>query len=108
MLSNIDIIWQFKIRTLLSKENDFFVCDLYGTYLNLFNNDNKTKPTNNRGYSAKIKSMLQIDTIIKYNAVKNNSLACINITMKELENKIKCILRDNDEVVYTSFNNTVG
>ena len=39
--------------------------------------------------------MLQIDTIVKYNTIKKNSLACINITMKDLESKIKCILRDN-------------
>ena len=94
--SNIDINDNLKLESLLSKENDFFICDLYDTYLNLFNNDNKTKPTNNRGYSAKIKSMLQIDTIIKYNTIKKNSIAYINITMKDLENKIKCILRDND------------
>ena len=69
---------------------------IYDTYLSLFNNDNKTKPTNNREYSAKIKSMLQTGTITKSKTVKKNSPACINITMKDLENKIKCILRDND------------
>jgi len=89
-LENIDINDNLKLEALLSKENGFFVCDLYDTYLTLFSNNNKSKPTNNRGYSAKIKSMLQIDTIVKYNTIKKNSLACINITMKDLENKIKC------------------
>ena len=46
--SNIDINDNLKLESLLSKEKDFFICDLYDTYLNLFNNDNKTKPTNNR------------------------------------------------------------